>query len=154
MATMSLLARFAQKVRIGPHCHEWLGAKNAKGYGVINLGRRGAGVALAHRVAFELGAGEIPPGAVVMHRCDNPGCVNPRHLKLATQWENLQDMGRKGRQTQQRGITCGNGHPKTPENWIAIDESHGRCLICRRAAKRRYKVKVRTGARSSGSGSS
>jgi hypothetical protein len=91
-------------------CWNWTGAKNAKGYGVIGGkidGKRYAPAGqmmLAHRVSWILHFGEIPEGSgahgmIVMHKCDNPGCVNPQHLRLGTQSENVLDMDRKGRRT-------------------------------------------------------
>ena len=65
------------------------------GYGRIN----GEG---AHRIAYIQNVGPIPKGMVVMHICDNPWCVNPKHLKLGTHKENMQDMVMKDRST--RGI--------------------------------------------------
>jgi hypothetical protein len=54
----------------------------------------------AHRYAYTITYGDIPKGKVVMHHCDNPGCVNPMHLELGTQKENIADMMRKGRQNR------------------------------------------------------
>lgn len=55
--------------------------------------------AYAHRVAWELTYGPIPNGLRVLHTCDNPRCVNPGHLMLGTQSDNIADSMRKGRFT-------------------------------------------------------
>lgn len=75
-------------------CFLWEGCVNRCGYGVVRwLGE----ARLAHRVAYTLQHGDIPPGAAICHRCDNPGCVNHEHLFCAPQAENVADMDRKGR---------------------------------------------------------
>jgi len=75
-------------------CWEWTKARHKAGYGAIGAnGRRAYG----HRVSYELNVGPIPPGMCVLHRCDNPPCVNPSHLFLGTLRDNTQDMLRKGR---------------------------------------------------------
>lgn len=75
-------------------CSLWLGATNAKGYGIVGSGR---GSALAHRLAWTLFRGPIPDGLLVLHRCDMRCCVNPVHLFLGTQVDNMADMKAKGR---------------------------------------------------------
>lgn len=66
---------------------------------------------LAHRVSYELANGPIPAGKVVMHTCDNPKCVNPRHLMLGTDKQNGEDKARKGRSA--RNIFFGEQNPKS-----------------------------------------
>ena len=77
-------------------CHLWTGSTR-RGYGRFYAGPK-ARNARAHRVALELSLGvPIPSGLVVMHKCDNRRCVNPLHLKVGTQRDNILDMMRKGR---------------------------------------------------------
>lgn len=69
-------------------------AREKKPYGRIShLGRMYA----AHRVAYELYVGPIYDGLWVLHKCDNPACVNPDHLRLGTGMDNVQDRDAKGR---------------------------------------------------------
>jgi hypothetical protein len=97
--------RFRLYTKRGPGCWEWTGYKNAKGYGVLNLG--GTRI-LAHRMAYQMIA-EIPDGMSVLHRCDNPGCVKFQHLFLGTRAENNADMDAKGR--RRTGDTRGGKNP-------------------------------------------
>ncbi|MCK9416834.1 HNH endonuclease [Candidatus Dojkabacteria bacterium] len=72
-------------------CWEWLAAKTNGGYGQI------CGLGLTHRVSYKFFVGPIPKGLFVLHKCDNPSCVNPNHLFLGTQRDNMQDMSKKDR---------------------------------------------------------
>ena len=77
-------------------CWVWFGARLPKGYGIIKipLTRRQE---YAHRLSWLIHRGEIPVGEYVLHRCDNPRCVNPSHLFLGDAKANQQDMKTKGR---------------------------------------------------------
>lgn len=94
--------RFWEKVQKTETCWLWKGAVNwtAGGYGKIPTSRKAGRRRFlsAHRVAWELQVGEIPHGFCVLHRCDTPLCVNPDHLFLGTQTDNVMDMLKKGRQ--------------------------------------------------------
>lgn len=83
-------------------CWLWSGAKDGAGYGFC---RAGGKQYRAHRYAMMLAqdGAPIPNGHVVCHKCDNPSCVRPGHLFIATQIENIADRDRKGRQASLRG---------------------------------------------------
>lgn len=80
-------------------CWEFIGPKQ-KGYGVV---ARNGGTTPAHRYSYELAHGPIPSGLLVCHKCDNHPCVNPEHLFLGTQKDNMQDCAKKGRLNTCRG---------------------------------------------------
>lgn len=85
---------FWAKVDTSGACWEWRGGR-VNGYGRFNIDGKQIG---AHRVSYELAHGSIPAGLDILHACDNPGCVNPAHLRPGTQLENMHDARNKGRQ--------------------------------------------------------
>jgi hypothetical protein len=96
--------RFWAKVAVGESdaCWEWQASLDGKGYGqFFPTGRRRGGVR-AHRWAFEDRHGPIPPGRILLHECDNPRCVNPDHLRIGTQADNVRDMWDKNRHPRGR----------------------------------------------------
>lgn len=78
-------------------CWPWLGIHNEHGYGVFATGGHRTRYKLAHRIAWQLTHSPIPPGIIACHHCDNPPCVNPAHIFLGTQVENMADCKAKGR---------------------------------------------------------
>jgi len=98
-----LVVRFWAKVQIGrkKDCWPWLGAIDTPGYGAFKFDGKKRN---AHRVAYELANGPPLPGVWIEHTCDNPPCCNPAHLKPGTPKSNVDDMDRKGRRRQARGV--------------------------------------------------
>lgn len=97
-------------------CWPWPKARTPAGYGLLAVMAAGKRRTLyAHRVAYEVATGEDPGQREVAHRCDNPSCVNPAHLFLATHAENMRDMREKGRSAKGVKKPIGDRH------WAARD---------------------------------
>ena len=104
-------------------CILWPGGRNRDGYGYIR--DYDLKLHLTHRLAYRLSSGPIPDRMVVMHTCDRPACVNPEHLKLGTQAENVRDMDSKGRRNPAFGDsngsrTCPEARPKGATHWSKV----------------------------------
>lgn len=97
--TDSLFWTKVRKRRNG--CWEYIGCISATGYGRI---RRKGFTWQSNRWVWTLINGPIPEGLFVLHKCDNPACVNPGHLFLGNQDDNLKDMKEKGRHCKCDGI--------------------------------------------------
>lgn len=93
----TLLQRLLNKVIVNDvtDCWEWQGAKNNLGYGLMRDEKK---MRTTHRVSYEEHSQtKIPSHLVTMHSCDNPCCVNPKHLSLGTRKDNTKDMMNKNR---------------------------------------------------------
>lgn len=89
--------RFWSNVEIGEtddDCHVWTAHTNPKGYGRLHVSGKNI---MAHRFAWILKNGPIPDGLIICHSCDNPSCVNWRHLWIGTHADNIRDRDEKGR---------------------------------------------------------
>lgn len=82
-------------------CWIWTGATDARGYGVIGLGRRKDGIMPAHVASYETHEGQVPEGMVLDHLCRNPSCINPDHLEPVTLAENSR-RGSRAKITRQQ----------------------------------------------------
>lgn len=87
--------RIKRNILIWPNsCWIWGLRVDKQGYGRINFNSK---TEQAHRISYKAFRGDIPNGMCVLHKCDNPTCVNPDHLFLGTKKDNVQDMILKGR---------------------------------------------------------
>jgi hypothetical protein len=82
----------------------WTASKNAFGYGKFGQGSKWM---LAHRYSWQATNGDIPEGKYVLHTCDNPSCVNPKHLYLGTYKENARDREDRKRGNHSKGVNHG-----------------------------------------------
>lgn len=95
----SIRDRFEEKVVVDPNstCFLWTAGKRGNnGYGGFRVSKDC--VKLSHIVSYEIYRSSIPDGMCVLHTCDNPLCVNPSHLFLGTQQDNVRDRDMKGHQ--------------------------------------------------------
>lgn len=97
----TLEERFWEKVLVGEkgECWAWIGYKGSFGRGVMWNGRTNEN---APRISYRLMRGDIPHGLGVLHKCDNPNCVNPKHLFLGDQKDNVRDAIQKNRFKQNK----------------------------------------------------
>lgn len=111
-----LLTKFAQRVDAGDwsldRCWNWTGYRNAKGYGVFAPSKTSQ--YRAHRFAFFAYHGR-EPRAMVLHLCDNPSCVNPKHLMDGDHGENMRQMAERRRAAREE-----RHHKAKLDQWEAI----------------------------------
>lgn len=128
--------RFARKVSPEPNtgCWLWIGAYTVC-YGTFYLGKRNMA---AHRASYILHVGPIADGLLACHKCDNSSCVNPAHLFLGTQKENIRDCIEKGRFVKRAKKThCPQGHDYA-EDGFKNKLGAFVCRVCRKQKGREW----------------
>jgi hypothetical protein len=128
--------RFWSKVCLSDGCWNWTGYTNSDGYGTINVSI-GAGAfrpKMAPRVMWFLRYGSWPK-AHILHSCDNPRCVNPKHLSEGDDRENTLQCIARGRHFNAKKTHCKNGHPFDSANTY-MRSSDRVCRTCVNTHKR------------------
>ena len=161
---MIRIKRFFRKVRKTNSCWEWTGAVAGNNkYGAFWDGEK---VVRAHRFSYEIHKGMLQEGKIIMHSCDNPVCVNPDHLSVGTQSENMKDCAAKGRRKpglvivkklkseRIKSKNCIRGHELTDENKSSyFCKTKNRvvevCLMCKRensiVSSKKWRERIKNG---------
>lgn len=132
------VARFKTKIASNSSgCWEWTASRTPQGYGKF----KSFGEQLAHRVSFILHISPLTKDICVLHKCDNPSCVNPDHLFLGDRDLNNKDRAAKGRSvTPNMNLThCKRGHEFNEKNTTLRKNGTRMCRICNRESSlKRY----------------
>ena len=114
----NIFKRLQGRYSIVGNCWVWLRPAK-RGYGVISVNNK---LQYVHRVSYQIHKGPIPEGMVVMHSCDNRACINPAHLSVGTQEDNLNDMRLKGRGSPPPRQGFGNRSPNHKLSEVEVME--------------------------------
>jgi len=127
-----MLAKFLNRTILNNGCMEWVGALYKSGYAQFWFdGKKQRG----HRVIYRLKNGPFAEGLVIRHSCDNKKCINPKHLLIGTQKDNMLDARKRNRFHNQNKISCSKGHKYTLENTRTI-KGKRYCRTCARLLMR------------------
>lgn len=130
------------KIPEDPHlCWEWEGSL-VRGYASMYSPHTKNNVKVSRLVA-KICLPDFSHKLYVCHRCDNKKCVNPKHLFMGTNSDNMLDAVRKKRHAQSRKTKCPRGHLYTDENTLTRKNGHRTCKICAYAANAEYSRKRR-----------
>ena len=120
-----LLSKFWSKVEKTDSCWNWKGGVMSSGYGSFNLNKKSV---LVHRYSYEILKHMIPKNLVIDHKCKNKLCVNPEHLEVVTQKENVL-RGDSFMSTNAKKTHCPQGHEYLGEN-LKIYNNRRYCKRC------------------------
>lgn len=115
----SVLERFNEGYKVDESTGCWICNATSR-YPAMRVGKESIP---RHRIAYELFVGPVPDGLCVLHKCDNPRCINPDHLFIGTQKDNMEDMRMKGRQRHGSGNrgNCNRGSNRDVKKGIGIE---------------------------------
>jgi hypothetical protein len=113
--------RFKRGIRVNTDtgCHEWIRGRDKDGYGLLKVNKGDRRITVrAHKVIYEHCVSQVPEGGCVLHKCDVRFCVNPAHLYIGSQRQNVSDMYERGRQNTVKGAK----HPRARLNEAQVRE--------------------------------
>lgn len=140
------LEDFWTMVAVGAPDECWLWQRGTGRYGTFSYSKRhNVG---AHRVAYFIAKGAIPPRTMVRHTCDVQRCCNPSHLILGRARDNSQDAKerQRTRNGRERWTHCPRGHAYTPENVYVTPRGSRECRTCKRRYNSKHGYRRRAGA--------
>ena len=140
MLTTTLLDSFWSRVHKTDSCWNWTAGKSGEGYGRFGAGRRYGLSEYAHRISWAIHFGIIPDNLHVLHRCDNPSCVNPKHLFLGTHQDNMLDRDTKGRNAHLSGEKAGNSKLTEAQVLGILTDNRSRKVIAKEYGISRMQV--------------
>lgn len=128
------LLRIFAKTKKFNDCLLFTGYIRNDGYGMIRLGKK---CVFVHRFVYACVRGVIKNGLMIDHLCRNRSCVNPQHLELVTNKENiLRGVGPTA--INSRKTTCKRGHGLIGDNVVITSEGNRRCKVCRNKQSNNY----------------
>jgi len=127
---VTILDRFILSIEVNDinDCWLWKSSASRNDYGRIKDGTRGI---KAHRYSYETFVDKIPKGLFVCHKCDNPPCINPKHLFLGTNADNIRDSAAKGRLANSKKTYCPQGHEYSEVNTYLVKQKGSISRRCR-----------------------
>jgi hypothetical protein len=134
LAVPALLKRLVDNSRrTSKGCLEWTGWRVATGYGMTAFRGRSRPT---HRLMYLVTKGPIPPGMQVLHKCDNPPCLNPQHLEIGTGQENMRQSVQRGRHYEAVKTHCDQGHELSGDQVHVEKNGRRHCKVCSRIRHR------------------